>query len=89
MSRDHGGLAVVTWCGDGHAELHVDRAPPRVLLPLTALQTEHMWHVQGGRIRVGIDLTGRPATREPVWYQVTGWDNDHQALIIEREPREP
>lgn len=90
MRTDYDGLVVTTWTGNpGGVQLQVDAAPPVVRLPLQALQREHKWSVGEGRVFVGIDLTGRPPTRLPVWYRITGWDTDHHTLIMERETATP
>lgn len=79
-------LIVRTWWDINRMELHVDQAPDVALCTAKRLQEMHTWRVIGSdRINVGIDMTARPPTREPVWYRITGWDPHHKALIITRE----
>lgn len=80
-------LVVTTWHGNGRHEIQVDRAPDVALCSVELLQRMHTWYFAGpDRINVGVDMTTRPPTRKPVWYQITGWDTEHKALIITRIP---
>ncbi len=87
MPEGYGDVVVTNWYGLNGHELHVDRAPDVALCSVELLQRMENWRFEGpDLIRVGIDMTGDRPSRLPVFYRIWGWEPQHKALIIKREP---
>ena len=87
MVEGYGDLVVTSWYGLSGNELQVDQAPEVALCRVELLQRMDAFRFEGpDLIRVGIDMTGDPPSRQPVFYRIWGWEPQHKALIIKREP---